>query len=563
MSSSVWSERYRGYELAIEIFKTDDLGLSLFKNEDIDIAKFLDEPHALASRKAYKAVSIYMKLENDVAVLKKIYFPIVKNCLKGGVTNRFTYRYAVRIICQMFEKLSNVDDLNRTILYSLQEDGKLEKTLLGLLSLLNFFTCKYGPEKIDTLMFIDEIGKHAVHRSSKVRTEALKFFVLVANWKGNTDSIKTVACKVLEAPQFDLLDKMLQNVDKVEDINFDEWLQDSEDDAWYNKEGYKVNREEQLNIKLPEGVKIKFGPVFVHSVTSNYRWVDRVSKLDEVIFDLVWNKVIKEELPYLARLISEMLNSYNMNVLIKTLKLLCLLILKFKEEFKPHIKDIRDALLKSLDNNKPMFLIEVSKTYYYLSKYCLNPVEYLSLLIEGINHSKGVKACKLQVEILVTFLDDTKPSLEVLAEVPDFVSTIENLSMRKPATFAEFAGTILVCLKDIYSESFEQLMSPALLDLYNSLNEGRLKRFSNLKSMMINRCFLGIDSIKREYEPKDISLFEEGYESFDQLSEETSSQCSSDYDFIDKEEIPEDIFIDIGEQQYDDKPKGSENCIIF
>lgn len=81
---------------------------------------------------------------------------------------------------------------------------------------------------------------------------------------------------------------------------------------------------------------------------------------------------------------------------------------------------------------------------------------------------------------------------------------------------------------------------------------------------MIKKCQLGIDTIQNTLEPKDTEiLFEEGYESYDQLSLETSSQCSSDFDFIEKEDIPDDIFIDITADISKQENEKGENCTIF
>ena len=173
----------------INALKKDDLGISSIKELNIDISKFLDEPNSLALRRAYKAVSIYVSIEKNIESLKKSFYSIIKHCLTEGVANRFTYRYAVRIIWQLFEKLNNVDELNRTILSILIEYSKNVKTIQGLLKLLNLFVWKYGPEKIDIKLFADQISEYSSHPVDKIRDESLKFFVFVAKWNDNSDSI--------------------------------------------------------------------------------------------------------------------------------------------------------------------------------------------------------------------------------------------------------------------------------------------------------------------------------------------------------------------------------------
>ena len=72
---------------------------------------------------------------------------------------------------------------------------------------------------------------------------------------------------------------------------------------------------------------------------------------------------------YISKLLGNMYNSYNLNVLLKSCKLTNLLILKFGKSLNIYIKYFKDELLKTLVNKKAVYLSEVSKTFYYLSKY--------------------------------------------------------------------------------------------------------------------------------------------------------------------------------------------------
>lgn len=286
----------------------------------------------------------------------------------------------------------------------LQENEEYEKTLYGVLSLLNFFNMKYGPEKVDTVLFLEEIGKFSQHPVSRIRNEALKFLVIAAKWKENIQSVLVIADKVLKDPQIKLLKTMLENIDKLEEPNYSETLEDSDDDTWYHKDGSKINKYEFLKTKFETEdceKDLKYNYIFFVNAISKYSWVDRVSKLDDIIFDLLSDKIVKEELLYISHVLINMLNSYNLNVVIKTMRLLQLLLLKFKGEMTVFIKEIRASFLKCLSHSKAAVLIEIAKVFYYLKKYCLSSDEYLTLLYDSINETESIKSCKLLVEILI------------------------------------------------------------------------------------------------------------------------------------------------------------------
>lgn len=393
-----------GMEGVIKLLKTDTFGLKYLKSANFNFIKILSDSNAAVNRRAYKLVSIWVKTESDSDCIKQNFFALVKNCLKDGVSNRYTYRYAVRIICELFERLNNVDDLNKAILMRLQENEKYEKTLFGVLSLLNFFNMKYGPEKVDTVLFLEEIGNFSQHSASRIRNEALKFLVIAAKWKENTQSVLVIADKVLKDPQMKLLKTMLENIDKLEEPNYSETLEDSDDDAWYNKDGSKINKYEFLKTKFEDEDRekgLKYNYIFFMNTIRKYSWVDRVSKLDDIIFDLLSDKIVKEELLYISHVLINMLNSYNLNVVIKTMRLFQLLLLKFKGEMTVFIKEIRSSFLKCLSHSKAAVLIEIAKVFYYLKKYCLTSDEYLTLLYDSIIETQSIKSCKLLVETLV------------------------------------------------------------------------------------------------------------------------------------------------------------------
>lgn len=265
-----------------------------------DISALLAEPHSLGQRKAYKAVSMYCYLEQDAERLRSQQLKICRHALSGGITDRFTYRYALRIVCQFFEKLSNVDELNKMIHYSLSKETKIIKTTMGLLTLLNFFTYKYGPEKIDTILFTEIVCGFCGHQNPKIRNEAYKFFVLVAYWKENTESVKQIVHSKLKITQRNTLYKMFDVFTKMnakaeiegdseglvkktdpkksvkseifESKNYDDMLEDSDDDTWYSKDGTKLSRKEFLEALGNDEIEpIKFGPVFLRQTISNYR----------------------------------------------------------------------------------------------------------------------------------------------------------------------------------------------------------------------------------------------------------------------------------------------------
>ena len=197
----------------------------------------------------------------------------------------------------------------------LKDSGRTERALLGILSMLNFFNLKYGPEKIDTMLFLEEIGNYSLNPSGKVREEALKFLIIAAKWKENTESVLSIASGVLQPPQLKLLQKMLAEFEKGKEIKSEEFLEDSDDDAWYNQEGSKIDRYDVLDEKFKEQIgAFTYNQNYLTNVTQIYRWVDKVSRMDDIIFDLVSNKVTMEELPYIKRIAEHMLCSYNLNV---------------------------------------------------------------------------------------------------------------------------------------------------------------------------------------------------------------------------------------------------------
>ena len=76
IESSLWSDRYNGYEMIINELKTSEDGFEVFKSNNVDIPSILEEPHDLATRKAYKLVSIYIRIEEDTEMIKSLYFKL-------------------------------------------------------------------------------------------------------------------------------------------------------------------------------------------------------------------------------------------------------------------------------------------------------------------------------------------------------------------------------------------------------------------------------------------------------------------------------------------------------
>ena len=351
----------------------------------------------------------------------------------------------------------------------------------------------------------------------------------------------------------------------VEEIKYDDILEDSDGDMWYNKDGDQIVRFDESNTdqNIPQKEILKYGVIFLDNLNCTYKWVVKVSKLDEVIFDLVWNRIKSAELPYLTTAISNTLNSYNLNVLIKTLKLLSLLILKFKEEYSPFTQQLKSSLVKSMSTQKAAFMIEISKVFYYLSKYWMTPGEYIQFIWECIDVAKGVTAWKVLVEILITYIHTSKPSFEAFKTAKSFIPWVESIWSKTPICINHFSGIILLEIKEVYPDDFDKILSPFLENYIKDMNEGKIKRLTLAKTSMITKYTIGLESVESDYMSKDLELLDEGYESFEQLSEETSSQCSSDFDFIENEEIPEDIFLDLGSEEVPQPQKDDKNWVIF
>ena len=172
--------------------------------------------------------------------------------------------------------------------------------------------------------------------------------------------------------------------------------------------------------------------------------------------------------------------------------------------------------------------------------------------------AKESKSLKFLVEIVVTMISGPDVSLQDLIDSKLVTKCLEKMMVLYPVVLQDYAGIILCQLDEKYPNEFDSLISPQLYGFYLRLGP-KLKKYKETCESMKKACNLSIDNIKEKLEPKDLELvFEEGYESYDQLSLETSSQCSSDFDFVEKEEIPEDIFIDIEAADQKD-----DNCVIF
>ena len=158
----------------------------------------------------------------------------------------------------------------------MESNTKSVKNTLGLLSLLNFLTYKYGPEKIDTVLFTDIICTFCSNANPKIRNESYKFFVLIAQWKMNSDSVKMIVKEKLKKAQKDTLYKMLRVIeekDKFEKFSKnlgDGILEESDEDTWYDKDGTKMSRKEFFDRKN-DTEKFKFGPKFLQQTVNNYR----------------------------------------------------------------------------------------------------------------------------------------------------------------------------------------------------------------------------------------------------------------------------------------------------
>ncbi|CAI2359909.1 unnamed protein product [Moneuplotes crassus] len=577
VKSREWKDRQEALLSAIKLIRSEPFAISQLKASGFDFVKILDETNKSVVRKCYKVTSLYIKLEDDQQYLKEIYHSLLWKCLENGVSNRFTYRYALRIICELIEMFSNVDEINKAILLKLMEPEKAVKAQLGVLSLLNFLIYKYGPEKIDTLLFVEEIGKYSLNPNGKIRKEALKFLVIAAKWKKNKDSIMTVAMKVLQPAQIKLLEKMLQALEDTtsldeESSKINECLEDSdEEDAWYNKDGVKVDRNAILAAKFTdEEMSNHYNARWSRNAFLIFDWVKRVSLLDDIMFDLMSDKIVDDELIYIFDYIDHMLCSYNLNVLMRTQKLIQTFILKstnhpsetFSFQVKRNFSRIIETFVKSLNVSVPKYLVEVAKVFYYLEKYMFTEREYYMMLqscFAWCNQKKGIQVI---TESIVTFIENSSPDIKNVLEGTNFARTIE--SGNKCHVKKNASPIILLTVKEKYGkhEEFEKYNTPDLAKLIDELTPGQIKRFDISKKNIIKKGKLVLESIKEEHEPKDLQLMEDGYESIEQISEETSSCCSSDFDFIENDDIPDDIFIDVTTPAESEK-KEKDNCVIF
>ena len=128
------------------------------------------------------------------------------------------------------------------------------------------------------------------------------------------------------------------------------------------------------------------------------------------------------------------------------------------------------------------------------------------------------------VEILVAYIHNTKPEFEVFISAKSFVPCCEGIINRTTICLKHLTGIILLEMKESYPHDLDKILSPSLFSYIKDMNEGKVKRLTLAKASMISKYTVGLDTIQTEYLQKDLELLDEGYESFEQLSDETSSQ---------------------------------------
>mmetsp|Transcript_6982 Transcript_6982/g.6163 ORF Transcript_6982/g.6163 Transcript_6982/m.6163 type:complete len:160 (+) Transcript_6982:1276-1755(+) len=155
--------------------------------------------------------------------------------------------------------------------------------------------------------------------------------------------------------------------------------------------------------------------------------------------------------------------------------------------------------------------------------------QYLRLLVNSMQEAASLRSLKTCTETFTTYISETKPDIEKFNEVKELIPLLESL-FKKSINFREILAVIIMTLQETYelhgesSKTYESLLSPKLMEYLSTLTQGKLNRFEIAKCSMIKRGKMILYSIQEEHEENDLHLCEEGYESLDQLSEETSSQ---------------------------------------
>ena len=155
--------------------------------------------------------------------------------------------------------------------------------------------------------------------------------------------------------------------------------------------------------------------------------------------------------------------------------------------------------------------------------------EYITLLISHMKEAPCQRSLKTCTQMFIAYIATEKPDIEVLKSKKEFLSLLESLN-KKPVFYKEILSIIIMTLQETYEMKEEEqklcesLLTPDLANYLSNLPEGTLNRFSNAQSSMLKKAKMALYCIQEEHEEKDLNLCDEGYESLEQLSEETSSQ---------------------------------------
>ena len=132
-------------------------------------------------------------------------------------------------------------------------------------------------------------------------------------------------------------------------------------------EGQPIVTPQLDNLKPSE----KYTHEFYCSCLSESKWVNKVNKLDSIIYEWVSDDVKFDDLVYITKILSITLYSVNLNVLSKSLKLVLQLLTKFESKFRPFLYQIADPLIKSISYNKLHLEKLINKIFSLLSDRCL------------------------------------------------------------------------------------------------------------------------------------------------------------------------------------------------
>ena len=130
-------------------------------------------------------------------------------------------------------------------------------------------------------------------------------------------------------------------------------------------------------------------------------WEDKVNGLDTLIFKCVAQQVTFDDLHCIVRLLGVTLKHDNPYLVMKSLKLVILLINKFERDFYPYVYQIIDGLLSAMGTKKTQILQLINKVFFQLQNIWMKTEDFLRVLIHCLEHSTTYAKTKFMIHKLI------------------------------------------------------------------------------------------------------------------------------------------------------------------